>query len=199
MTTILSSSITSRLQSDSANRTRSPFSSKNTQECRCGAASCRGILGPKPKTKEIRDILQPPLHTNGKRKRQGSPSMIPDVVPTKRQRPATACPNRSTTSNLPQPCSNMAGSVQVMAPSRTRASKSVCNCVPRKLKVHERQQDSLIYRARNQIHTRTGHTIRRSSGKVSGKHNPKKPDRPVRRGSLQSTADTVRGKVDWKP
>ena len=27
----------------------SPFSSKNIQECRCGTASCRGVLGPKPK------------------------------------------------------------------------------------------------------------------------------------------------------
>ncbi|KAF2703941.1 hypothetical protein K504DRAFT_442736 [Pleomassaria siparia CBS 279.74] len=26
-----------------------PFSSKNIQECRCGTASCRGVLGPKPK------------------------------------------------------------------------------------------------------------------------------------------------------
>jgi histone-lysine N-methyltransferase ASH1L len=28
-----------------------PFSAKNVQECRCGAASCRGVLGPKPKDK----------------------------------------------------------------------------------------------------------------------------------------------------
>lgn len=27
----------------------SPFSQKNIQECRCGTASCRGVLGPKPK------------------------------------------------------------------------------------------------------------------------------------------------------
>jgi [histone H3]-lysine4 N-trimethyltransferase ASH1L len=26
-----------------------PFSQKNVQECRCGSASCRGVLGPKPK------------------------------------------------------------------------------------------------------------------------------------------------------
>jgi histone-lysine N-methyltransferase ASH1L len=28
-----------------------PFSAKNVQECRCGAASCRGVLGPRPKDK----------------------------------------------------------------------------------------------------------------------------------------------------
>ncbi len=44
-----------------------PYSVKNVQECRCGAPSCRGILGPKPK--EIRDALKP-ITTGGKRKFQ---------------------------------------------------------------------------------------------------------------------------------
>ncbi|KAL9041497.1 MAG: hypothetical protein Q9214_004089 [Letrouitia sp. 1 TL-2023] len=43
----------------------SPYSVKNVQECRCGAPSCRGVLGPKPK--EIKDALKP-LTTGGKRK-----------------------------------------------------------------------------------------------------------------------------------
>jgi [histone H3]-lysine4 N-trimethyltransferase ASH1L len=29
-----------------------PFSAKNVQECRCGAETCRGVLGPKPKDKQ---------------------------------------------------------------------------------------------------------------------------------------------------
>ncbi|KAL8870865.1 MAG: hypothetical protein Q9174_003185, partial [Haloplaca sp. 1 TL-2023] len=33
-----------------------PYSVKNVQQCRCGAESCRGVLGPKPK--EIRDALK---------------------------------------------------------------------------------------------------------------------------------------------
>lgn len=44
-----------------------PYSVKNVQECRCGAASCRGVLGPRPK--EIKDLLRP-LTTGGKRKFQ---------------------------------------------------------------------------------------------------------------------------------
>ena len=44
-----------------------PYSVKNVQQCRCGAPSCRGVLGPKPK--EIRDALKP-LATGGKRKLQ---------------------------------------------------------------------------------------------------------------------------------
>ena len=44
-----------------------PYSVKNVQQCRCGAPSCRGILGPKPK--EIRDALKP-IFTGGKRKFQ---------------------------------------------------------------------------------------------------------------------------------
>lgn len=34
-----------------------PYSVKNVQECRCGSANCRGVLGPKPK--EIKDALKP--------------------------------------------------------------------------------------------------------------------------------------------
>ena len=44
-----------------------PYSVKNVQQCHCGAPSCRGILGPKPK--EIRDALKP-LTIGGKRKFQ---------------------------------------------------------------------------------------------------------------------------------
>lgn len=44
-----------------------PYSVKNVQQCRCGAPSCRGVLGPKPK--ELRDALKP-LTTGGKRKFQ---------------------------------------------------------------------------------------------------------------------------------
>lgn len=34
--------------------TISPYSSKNVQQCRCGAENCRGILGPRPKDKDQR-------------------------------------------------------------------------------------------------------------------------------------------------
>lgn len=38
-----------------------PFSAKNVQECRCGARSCRGILGPRPKDpkflKPVTDLI----------------------------------------------------------------------------------------------------------------------------------------------
>lgn len=32
----------------------SPYSQKNVQECRCGAETCRGVLGPRPREKEQR-------------------------------------------------------------------------------------------------------------------------------------------------
>ncbi|KAF2867167.1 hypothetical protein BDV95DRAFT_185746 [Massariosphaeria phaeospora] len=32
-----------------------PFSSKNIQECRCGAKNCRGVLGPKPKKPPLQE------------------------------------------------------------------------------------------------------------------------------------------------
>ncbi|KAI9740134.1 MAG: hypothetical protein M1818_004885 [Claussenomyces sp. TS43310] len=31
-----------------------PFSAKNVQECRCGSANCRGILGPRPKDQKMK-------------------------------------------------------------------------------------------------------------------------------------------------
>ena len=44
-----------------------PYSVKNVQECRCGSANCRGVLGPKPK--EIKDALKP-ITTGGGQKRK---------------------------------------------------------------------------------------------------------------------------------
>lgn len=44
-----------------------PYSVKNVQQCRCGAPSCRGVLGPKPK--EIKDALKQ-IAAGGKRKIQ---------------------------------------------------------------------------------------------------------------------------------
>ncbi|EED13891.1 histone-lysine N-methyltransferase (Ash1), putative [Talaromyces stipitatus ATCC 10500] len=32
-----------------------PYSQKNVQQCRCGAPTCRGVLGPRPKGREIRE------------------------------------------------------------------------------------------------------------------------------------------------
>lgn len=34
---------------------KSPYSQKNVQQCRCGAPTCRGVLGPRPKEREIRE------------------------------------------------------------------------------------------------------------------------------------------------
>lgn len=38
-----------------ANSVSSPFSQKNVQQCRCGAESCRGFLGPRPKESKSKD------------------------------------------------------------------------------------------------------------------------------------------------
>ncbi|TVY53552.1 Histone-lysine N-methyltransferase ash1 [Lachnellula cervina] len=36
-----------------------PFSAKNVQECRCGSANCRGVLGPKPKDpKPVKEAIK---------------------------------------------------------------------------------------------------------------------------------------------
>jgi histone-lysine N-methyltransferase ASH1L len=57
-----------------ANNCPSPFSSKNIQECRCGSAACRGVLGPRvSKDKEPKDALASltkPASANGHRRRE---------------------------------------------------------------------------------------------------------------------------------
>lgn len=49
-----------------------PFSAKNVQECRCGSANCRGVLGPKPKdVKPVKDTVREAVKAGvkaGKRK-----------------------------------------------------------------------------------------------------------------------------------
>ena len=66
-----------------------PYSMKNIQECRCGAESCRGVLGPKPKDKEIKEALKP-IEGMGKRKFQsmveGAVGGVMDVVGTKKRK-----------------------------------------------------------------------------------------------------------------
>ena len=76
-----------------------PYSTKNVQECRCGAPSCRGVLGPKPKeTKDIKDALKQ-LTTGGKRKLQQA---LKDTVSkvTKKRKIAVPTSVKATLSNL---------------------------------------------------------------------------------------------------
>jgi len=47
-------SFTRLLPLDDTDHPNSPYSSKNVQQCRCGAENCRGILGPRPKDKDQR-------------------------------------------------------------------------------------------------------------------------------------------------
>ena len=63
------------------------FSAKNVQECRCGAPTCRGVLGPKPK--EIKEALKP-ITTGGKRKIQ---QVVEDAVETVTKRRKIAVPS----------------------------------------------------------------------------------------------------------
>ena len=63
-----------------------PFSAKNVQECRCGAAGCRGVLGPRPK--EIKEALKP-IISDKKRKIQ---QVVEDAVDTVTKRRKIAVP-----------------------------------------------------------------------------------------------------------
>ena len=96
-----------------------PYSTKNVQECRCGAPSCRGVLGPKPKeTKDIKDALKQ-LTTGGKRKFQQA---LKDTVSKVTKKRKIAIPTSvkatlsnvkmQTTANLSKACALTATSTQ---------------------------------------------------------------------------------------
>ena len=66
---------------------RSPFSTKNIQECRCGAPTCRGVLGPRPKEREIKDALKPLTENAGiKRKFQQAMGDVAGAVSSKKRK-----------------------------------------------------------------------------------------------------------------
>ena len=71
-----------------------PYSVKNVQECRCGAANCRGILGPKPK--EIKDVLKP-LADESKRKIRQTINKTSQTTITSKK------PKSSSSSSLKKP------------------------------------------------------------------------------------------------
>ncbi|OCK89843.1 SET domain-containing protein, partial [Cenococcum geophilum 1.58] len=64
-----------------------PFSSKNVQECRCGTASCRGVLGPRSKDAPKAKAAATALVAGAKRK-------IRDVFGSKGSRAKAAGPNK---------------------------------------------------------------------------------------------------------
>jgi palmitoyltransferase ZDHHC9/14/18 len=65
----------------------SPFSSKNVQECRCGTASCRGVLGPRSKDAPKTKAAATALVAGAKRK-------IQDVFGSKGSRAKAAGPDK---------------------------------------------------------------------------------------------------------
>ncbi|KAJ5668050.1 uncharacterized protein N7477_006620 [Penicillium maclennaniae] len=56
-----------------------PYSSKNVQQCRCGAENCRGILGPRPKDKDQRPkIVEEKKVVNKNKKMTGTKRKLAD-------------------------------------------------------------------------------------------------------------------------
>ncbi|KAJ5288537.1 hypothetical protein N7478_001567 [Penicillium angulare] len=69
----------------------SPYSNKNVQECRCGAANCRGILGPRPKDRDQRakpeaaDSTKKPLKSTGTKRKRTTTAGTASVQAKKRK------------------------------------------------------------------------------------------------------------------
>ncbi|MCJ1248627.1 hypothetical protein MMC30_005845 [Trapelia coarctata] len=82
-----------------------PFSSKNIQECRCGAPSCRGVLGPKPtekssKPKDVKEALKPLVNIGTKRRLQQAFGDTVTTVTGKQRRLSMPLPNLPVKSSL---------------------------------------------------------------------------------------------------
>ena len=91
----------------------SPFSSKNIQECRCGTPSCRGVLGPTPKDKDIKDVIKPLIQGGTRRKLQDAfdtaRGAMQSVVGKRRraQLPAPKSPKKTMSITGDQPRSRL--------------------------------------------------------------------------------------------
>ena len=142
-----------------------PYSVKNVQQCRCGALSCRGVLGPKPKEKEIKDALKP-LTTGNKRKFQKTIEDAFEAV-TKKRKIAVASSAMNAVTKVRRKLSKS----RILASStsshqRQRAVKKVITKSVTRTRI--------VRRAANQVRKNTTAvpTRRRSSARAATKKKP---------------------------
>ncbi|CRG82947.1 histone-lysine N-methyltransferase ASH1L [Talaromyces islandicus] len=57
-----------------------PFSQKNVQECRCGAPTCRGVLGPKPKDRPTKSDDKKPVKKSSKATLSGTKRKLGNII-----------------------------------------------------------------------------------------------------------------------
>ncbi|MCJ1431452.1 hypothetical protein MMC27_000805 [Xylographa pallens] len=117
-----------------------PFSSKNIQECRCGAPTCRGVLGPKPKdqvlnkVKDTKDALQPLVNTGTKRKFQQVAEQSVGLLASKKRKTAVPARTKGALINLKRQVSTQIGQVEVLSTPNVQKGRSVTKVSERSLR-----------------------------------------------------------------
>ena len=115
-----------------------PYSTKNVQECRCGAPSCRGVLGPKPKeTKDIKEALKP-ITTGAKRKFQQALEGTVEKV-TKKRRIAIPTSVKSTLSKVKAQATDKLVKARVLTSSPAKNERLVKKVSERSLRGIQRR------------------------------------------------------------
>ncbi|KAF2205891.1 hypothetical protein GQ43DRAFT_467746 [Delitschia confertaspora ATCC 74209] len=111
-----------------------PFSSKNIQICKCGTASCRGVLGPKPKDQgKDRKNAATSFITGTKRK-------IQEVLGSRGSGSAPSSPNKrqKTTSFASVALTKVQNALAETAASRAKAEKDAIEAAAQKMSREER-------------------------------------------------------------
>lgn len=164
------------------------FSAKNVQECRCGAATCRGVLGPKPK--EIKEALKP-ITTGGKRKIQ---QVVEDAVETMTKRRKLAVPSsvKSAFASAKAQTSRTLSQARALTAGQAQSERLVKKASERSLKGLKRKTTENIIDGKKSRRTTITYSRRHSSEGAT--NNDKKPKDANRRRSvpLLGTENTVK-------
>lgn len=154
------------------------FSAKNVQECRCGAATCRGVLGPKPK--EIKEALKP-ITTGGKRKIQ---QVVEDAVETMTKRRKLAVPSsvKSAFASAKAQTSRTLSQARALTAGQAQSERLVKKASERSLKSLKRKTTENIIDGKKSRRTTITYSRRHSSEGAT--NNDEKPKDANRRQSV---------------
>ena len=186
-----------------------PYSTKNVQECRCGAPSCRGVLGPKPKeTKDIKEALKP-ITTGAKRKFQQALEDTVEKV-TKKRKIAVPTSVKSTLSKVKAQATDKLVKARVLTASPTENERLVKKVSERSLRGIKRStllektgtkmnRKTIVAMARRRSSNGTflkgpvdlEHSVTQKNARVEGKE----AKTVGRRNSVKTTASSVRKNV----
>ena len=186
-----------------------PYSTKNVQECRCGAPSCRGVLGPKPKeTKDIKEALKP-ITTGAKRKFQQALEETVEKV-TKKRKIAVPTSVKSTLSKVKAQATDKLVKARVLTASPTENERLVKKVSERSLRGIKRStlpektgtkinRKTIVAMARRRSSNGTflkgpvdlEHSVTQKNDRIEGKE----AKLVSRRNSVKTTASSVRKNV----